>query len=115
MGPVVHAVRRRRLDGDHPGVETIAPGVCRRMDHVSPHAAYGPATRPPRRHPYAVSNRPTASTAPPVRLICPTASDDNGFPAGGAEIVQLGPAPRPFHCRRLLSTVIRLIRKDSDV
>ncbi|AIA00952.1 hypothetical protein SAZ_02605 [Streptomyces noursei ZPM] len=45
----------------------------------------------------------------------PTASAHNGFPVTEAEVVQLGHAPRVFHCWRLLSTVIRLIRKDSHV
>ncbi|WP_344577674.1 hypothetical protein [Streptomyces lunalinharesii] len=45
----------------------------------------------------------------------PTASADNGFPVTEAEVVQRGHAPREFHCWRLLSTVIRLIRKDSHV
>ncbi|WP_330302147.1 MULTISPECIES: transcriptional repressor [unclassified Streptomyces] len=46
---------------------------------------------------------------------CPTASDDHGFSTDEAEVVHGGLAPRPFHRPQFLSTVIRLVRKDSHV
>ena len=46
---------------------------------------------------------------------CPSASEDHGFSTDEAEVIDGGLAPRPFHRPQFLSTVIRLVRKDSHV
>lgn len=55
------------------------------------------------------------SAARSARPPCLPRSDDPGFSIDEAEVTYWGPCPDLFHRPQFLSTMIRLVRKDSHV